>query len=293
MRPLTDEIPKPALPVLDIPLGAFGLKRLISAGAPVVVNASHLPDVIDTALSEFGDFELLREPVGGLGTAGTLKALEDELAPSFLTLNADALIDLDVEVLVEHRRDSGAMGTAAVMPVAKGADFVGSSGGSLSFVDRRVDPDGSGLRFVGAAAFSRDVLKLIPEDPPVGLGETVFPELVDRGELELYEHDGYAFDVGTPASYLRANLDALYNRLELLVEPSGEIIEVDGGHAYIGIGAQVDEQSMKAGAIILRGAKVAHGASIENSLVMPGVDIAPNEHVLGTIAWAGGRLEVD
>jgi mannose-1-phosphate guanylyltransferase len=291
MRPLSDEIPKPALPVLDVPLGAFGLKRLLSAAPPVAVNVSHLPDEIESALGRFGDFGLLREPVGGLGTGGTLKALEDDLAPSFVTLNADALIDLDIEMLAEHHRQSGATATGAVVAVGKGADFVGT-GVARSFIDRRIDPDAPGLRFAGAAAFSRDVLKLMPDEPPVGLGETVFPLLVDRGELALYEHDGYALDVGTPASYLRANLDLLHNRFESPVDLSGEIIEVEGGRAYIGLDAQVDEQSIKAGAIILLGAKVGLGASIENAIVMPDEKVAANEELAGTIAWAGGRLKV-
>jgi mannose-1-phosphate guanylyltransferase len=291
MRPLSDEIPKPALPVLDIPLGAFGLKRLLSSYPPVAVNVSHLPDAIDSALSRFGDFELFREPVGGLGTGGTLKALEDVLAPTFITLNADALIDLDIEMLAKHHRDSGALATGAVVAVGKGADFVGT-GVATSFIDRRIDPDAPGLRFVGAAAFSHDVLKLIPDEPPVGLGETVFPLLVDRGELALYEHDGYALDVGTPASYLRANLDLLHNRFETLAEPPGEIIEVEGGRAYIGLDAQVGKRSVKVGAIILFGAEVGLGASIENAIVMPGETVAPSEHLAGAIAWAGGRLKL-
>jgi mannose-1-phosphate guanylyltransferase/phosphomannomutase len=291
MRPLSDEIPKPALPVLDVPLGAFGLKRLLIAAPPVVVNVSHLPDAIESALNPFGEFGLLREPVGGLGTGGTLKALEDELAPSFITFNADALVDLDVEMLAEHHRQSGATATVSVVTVAKGADFVGAAG-ATSFVDRRIDPESPGLRFVGAAALSRDVLKLIPDEPPVGLGETVFPLLVDRGELALHQHDGYALDVGTPASYLRANLDLLHNPLGSLAEPPGEIIEVDGARAYIGLDARVDEPSLKDGAVILHGAKVALGASIENAIVMPGEEVEANERLDNVIAWAGGRLKV-
>jgi NDP-sugar pyrophosphorylase family protein len=292
LRPLTDVIPKPALPVLDVPLGASGLTHLLDAAPPVVVNASHLATSVASALKEFGEFKLFPEPPGGLGTAGTLKALEDELDSTFLTLNSDALFDLDLESLVRHHHQSNAVCTAAVIAVESGADLAGNGGRATAFVDRRIDSHASGFRFTGAAAYSRDVLKLIPEQTPAGLGETVFPLLVDRGELAIYEHAGYALDVGTPAAYLRANLDVLNGRVALPVRPPGQILDVDGGRAYVGPGAEVKETSLGPGAVILRDAKVADGATLENAIVMPGEELAPNERLQDMIAWAGRRLKV-
>jgi NDP-sugar pyrophosphorylase family protein len=292
LRPVTDVIPKPALPVLDIPLGASGLVRLLDAGPPVVVNASHLATSVASAFEEFGEFELFLEPPGGLGTAGTLKALEDELAPTFLTLNSDALLDLDLESMVRHHHRSNAVCTAAVIAVEMGADFGDETGRAPFFIDRRAHPNALGFRFIGAAAFSRAVLKLIPEQPPVGLGQIVFPALIERGELELYEHTGYALDVGNPGAYLRANLDVLNGAVALPVRPPGKILDVDGGRAYVGPGAEVNETSLGPGAIVLRGSKVGAGATIENAIVMPDEEVAANERLENTIAWAGRRLKV-
>jgi NDP-sugar pyrophosphorylase family protein len=293
LRPLTDEIPKPALPVLDVPLGASGLSGLLAVAPPVVVNASHLPDAIAAALGQFGEFELFREPRRGLGTAGTLKALEDELAPTFVTLNSDALTDLDLEVLVERHKKSGGVCTAAAIAVESGADFVGKEGRVTSFVDRRIDMQAAGYRFIGAAVFTRDILRLITEEPPLGLGESVFPPLVNRGELVLYVHDGYALDVGNPTAYMRANLDVLSGRVKLPADPPGEIVQMHDGRAYMGPGSQVNKASLGPGAIVLRNARIGDDAAIQNTIVMPGEEVTASERLAGVIAWAGRRLRVD
>src|SRR5687767_13327973 len=97
LRPLTLELPKPAVPILDIPLGAFGLNRLLEVAPPVVVNASHLSHLLKEELQKVcpGNWALLDEGREGFGTAGTLAALADEIDDPVLVHNGDLVTDLD------------------------------------------------------------------------------------------------------------------------------------------------------------------------------------------------------
>ncbi len=199
LRPLTDSVPKPALPLLDLPLGAWGLAALTRAAPPVVVNASHLADRLVHALDALGleGWEVFVEKPEAFGTAGTLAALRPRIGRRVVTHNADLVSDLDVyELVATHERGDRAA-TLTVAEVPTGADLKIDSEVATVFVDRRKRPNEPGARFIGAAVFERDALDLLPEERPAGLGETLLPELVARGEATVHVHRGYWSDVGT------------------------------------------------------------------------------------------------
>ena len=270
LRPLTDTIPKPALPLLDIPLGAFGLTALGPCG-PVAVNVSHLGAEIVAALERFGPFEALVEQPEGFGTAGTLLSQMERLAETVVTLNSDALLDLDPAVVLDAHRRSGAPATIAVRAVTVNADVRADGGLVTHFVDRRVEPSAAGYQFLGLAVFERAVVERLPLSIPGGLGEQVLAPLATRGELHTFLHDGYFIDVGTPERYLRASLDLLDGDGPALPAPlSGRLVEVDGGRAYVGPGASAGAESLGDGAIVLAGAVLERSARVTRTIIMPG-----------------------
>jgi NDP-sugar pyrophosphorylase family protein len=173
--------------------------------------------------------------------------------------------------------------------VASGADFALRAGRIARFVDRRREPDASGARFVGMAVLGANAVRLIPEYGPRGLGETVLHVLADRGELDAVECRGYARDVGTAREYLAASLDCLNGLAP--VAPGGwpgEIVEVEGGRAYVGPGARVRVADLGPGAVILNRATVTTGSRVSSAIVWPGEEVAPGCR-LNKVIWAGGR----
>lgn len=286
LRPLTDRIPKPALPVLDVPLAAWGLAGLSREAPPVVVNASHLADRLVAALQSLHlpGWEPLVESPEAYGTAGTLAALKDRVGERVVTWNGDLLTDLDPSVLLEVHLSSGAPATLAVVEVAAGADLVVEGGSVESFVDRRRTRDVAGARFIGAAVFERIALERLPAQRPAGLGETLLRDLATSGDLAVHVFTGYWSDVGTPEAYRAASLDVLYGRAPAAPsDPPGEMVEVEGGRAYVGPGASVERAALGTGAIVLRGARVEAGASVRNAIVMPGERVPPGQVVENTI----------
>jgi NDP-sugar pyrophosphorylase family protein len=291
LRPLTDHVPKPALPILDVPLGAWGMVDLARSVPPVVVNASHLPSLVSEALTEYAPGELseiLLEP-SPLGTAGTVRALAGRIQRRLVTRNADLLAGAHAAELIAAHDSSAAAATVLIRPVASGADFELRAGRIARFVDRRSEPDAPGARFMGLAVLGQDAVALIPEHGPRGLGETVLQGLADRGELAAVECRGYARDVGTARDYLAVSLDCLNG-----VAPGapggwpGEIVEVEGGRAYVGPGARVRVADLGPGAVLLNRATVTRGSRVSNAIVWPAEKVAPG-CTLNTVIWAGGQ----
>jgi mannose-1-phosphate guanylyltransferase len=284
LRPITDVVPKVALPLLDVPLGAFGLALLAPYGQ-LLVNTSHLSDAVAPALVPWGleEREIFFEGATPLGTAGTLKALSARLAETFVTLNADELIDADPIAVLEAHRHSGATATLAVAPVTSGADLEVRGHRVTRFIDRRTHSI-PGVAFLGLAVYSRSVVSLIP-DGRSGIAEVVLRPLVEKGEVGVHVHEGYALDVGTPGRYLRASLDLLEGRGPKPPGPfPGSIIEVNGGRAYLGPDALADEGSLGAGAILLSGARVE--GRVQESIVWTGATVGPGETLTRSIRFS-------
>jgi NDP-sugar pyrophosphorylase family protein len=270
---LSDGTPKPALPVLDVPLGAFGLVRLRRCGL-VIVNVAHQADHVVRALRPFGDFEVLDERPEPYGSAGTVLTLLDRLDHDFVTFNSDVLIELDVRRLLDEHRQARADGTIVVRPVSTGADALVEDGLVTGFVDRRVEPGRSGYQFLGVAAFRTEAVSALDIAIPAGLGESILRPLAERGRLRAHVYDGYWCDVGTFDRYLEASLAVLDGKGPLPpVEPPGRVVEIEGGRAYVGPDATVGAGTIGPGAVVLAGATVAAPARVERSIVLPGTRV--------------------
>ena len=293
--PLSDRVPKPAVPLLDVPLGLFSLARLLHSAPPVVVNLSHLPNVAATRLlaplAQRELVEIVVEEPEAYGTGGTLKALEDRIGERIVTCNCDLLADLEPADLLARHFSLGTPVTAAVQLVERGADFelAPTSSRATRYIDRRRRRDAAGGRFLGMAVLERDALELIPEERPAGLAESVLLALANGGALGVHAHEGYALDVGTIPRYLQASLDLLTGRAPAPpVEPPGEIVEVEGGRAYVGPGARAAPDALGPGAVLLESSELEPGARLERAVVWPG-ETVPGGRVVSNCVWAFGR----
>jgi len=288
LRPLTDRVAKPAVPILDVPLGVFGLAALAEAAPPVLVNVSHLGDDVIAALSRFADVQSLDESPEPFGTGGTLAAIRDLADERLITYNSDLLTDLDPATVLDAHRAGGALGTIALVAVESEADAMVSAGRVEELIDRRVHPDRRGARFIGIGVFEKPALSLLSDERPLDLARGLLRPLLERGELAAYVHDGYALDVGTVDRYVQASTEVLDG-----IGPEtpgglpGEIIDVEGGRAYIGPDAKV-AGVLDAGAVVLRGATVEPGAVVARAVVWPGEHV-PEGAELRDCVFAFGK----
>lgn len=279
------------MPMLDIPLGAWGLDALLSLGAgSVVVNTAYRAAQVAAGLKPHaGNARFVIEEPRPYGTAGTLAALREDLGDRLLTWNADELTDLDPADLVDTHERLGAPATLAVIPVSAGADLELTGDEAVGFVDRRARPASPGAQFIGVAMFDRAVLDLLlPHSRPLGLAEALIGPLVARGEVAVHRHRGYALDVGTPERYLQASVDLLQG-----IGPPppvcfpGAIEDIGAGATYLGPGATAAPGTLGPGAILLGGASVQTGARVAHAIVWADEKV-PSGAVAEMTVWADG-----
>jgi mannose-1-phosphate guanylyltransferase len=312
LRPLTSDVPKPAVTLVDRPFLAYAIEWLASHGVTEVVLAcGFLPDVLREAL---GDEErhagvtitYVTEPER-LGTAGAIRfaadALGDRLEERFFALNGDVLADLDLTTLLRAHEERGASATIGLHPVpdssAYGLVRCDEEGKVLEFLEKTGEAVPGEIN-AGAYVLERSVLDLIPAGGAVSIEREVFPRLVGAGLCGLLL-EGYWMDIGTPERYLQASWDILEGRVETEVEPTSpgclvdEKAEVDGEarlgeRAVVASGCRVEAGAELSEAVLLDGCTIGAGARVERSILAPGATIAAGAEVFDAVVGRDERV---
>ena len=226
LRPLTNTIPKPLLPVGGTPLIVWNLLLLKRHGfRDVVINLHHLGPMIEQALGDGSRFGLRliysHEPVI-LGTGGGIKQAELHFSGEpVLILNGDTLFELDLGALCAFHRERKALATLVLRedPEAVQWGLVEVGAG-----DRIVRINGKGAAtsepvaprmFAGVHILHPRVLRDVPRGVASSIIEP-YVAAIGRGEPVLgFDLKGYWSDVGTPERYAQAERDAMSGSIRL------------------------------------------------------------------------------
>jgi mannose-1-phosphate guanylyltransferase len=289
LRPLTETVPKPVLPLAGRPHLAYVIDWLAGHGVDdVVVSSGHLAEGVRAALGGVSGpaIRVVEEP-DARGTAGAIRFAEHELGERFLVINGDVLCDLDLTAMAEQHERTGAAATIALHPVedpsAYGLVRHGDDGEITDFLEKP-DPGEIDSDEINAGAYllERSVLELIPPERPVSIEREVFPELVGNG-LYGCRLDGYWIDIGTPGRYLQASWDILEGTVETV---TGRRVGDDG--LLLEDGVDLDAATVHAPALIGEGVTAGAGATIgPRAVIGPGSSIAEGATVEGSVLLSG------
>jgi mannose-1-phosphate guanylyltransferase len=311
LRPLTNDIPKPMLPVLHRPMIVWLVEQLAEAGvADVVLALGFKPEPFQAAFPDGGyggvrvHYAVEPEPLdtaGAIAFAARAIGVDD----TFVVANGDIITDLPIAELVAAHREFGAEATihltAVADPSAFGVVEIEPSGLVRRFLEKPSPGETlSNLINAGTYVLEPSVLDDIEPRARVSVERTVFPRLVDRGSLYGYPTDHYWLDAGKPDEFLRANLDVLRGvrgnpvngvHRAAIVDPGSIIVEsVVGPNAQIAAGARVIESVLLADARVDEGAlversiiagTVAAGATVADSVIGRGYTVRFGTHVAG------------
>lgn len=218
LRPLTNTIPKPLLEIGGRPLIHYPLLLLRHAGIrEVAVNVHHLADKIEAALGRGDELGLSitysPEPIL-LGTGGSLLRLRGYFSgESFLILNGDTIMDLDLPTMIaihRNRRGSATMALRATASPEGYSQIEIDADGRIRrmrlLVDRargefenypdvpsgELRPDLRTLMYCGAMICEPAVFDMMPTAPPFSLIANVLAPMI-AGHLPLFGHvhDGF------------------------------------------------------------------------------------------------------
>jgi NDP-sugar pyrophosphorylase family protein len=275
LRPVTDTIPKPLLPVVGVPGIVRTIEHLRHHGIrELVVNLHHLPDAIPAALRDGAGLgvhiDYLREAPEILGTGGGIRNALPLLGDGpFLVINGDALFAPDLGAIVAAHRRSGALATLVVRPAAD-AEALGAVGldesGRVRRLVHRGAPQPSERTFMFTGVHVLD--PLIAEHLPAAgciVRQTYIPLLERGAPLHGHVDGGWFCDLGTPARYVGANAELVLGRARLTgIEPcaSGAWIAPD---AEVGPGCAIG-----GGTVVGHGARIAPGVRVRRCVVLDG-----------------------
>jgi mannose-1-phosphate guanylyltransferase/phosphomannomutase len=276
LRPLTSNMPKPMLPLVNRPMMEHIIELLREHGiTEIVVTLAFMPNVIRNYFgdgSEFGVQMVYATEESPLGTAGSVRNAMAELDDTFLVISGDVLTDVDLGAIVDDHRESGATATIGLVrvenPLEYGIVITGDDGGIERFLEKPTwgevfsDTINSGIYVLEPRVFD-----WIPEGVPVDFSSDVFPKLLQAGHRVTGSvAEGYWEDLGTLDAYVRAHKDILDERVRVTVPG----FEVSPG-VFVGEGSDISPDAQLVGPAVIG----------ENCLVDAGVRLGEYA-VLGT-----------
>ena len=314
LRPLTDSIPKPLVPLCGLPLLQYNLALLREAGvSEVVINTHHLGAAMEKGAialaSKLGmGLAVSREERHILGTGGGLRKAAALLGEgTFFLLNGDMIFDLDLAGALAAHRAAGAVATMVLAPYPPGATYGAVEVDTQDRV-RRIAGRGAGAgapgelphqkrHFTGVHVLESEVMSRLPAEGESDINRTAYVRLIHEGaRVHGWVQDGYWGDLGAPKSLLRANLDFLGRRVPMArfggsADPWAGATEREPG-VFVHAGAVIDPSAKLVGpALIHAGAQVSAGAQVGPEAVLgAGVRIDAGVSVSRAVCWDGTHL---
>jgi mannose-1-phosphate guanylyltransferase len=296
---LSDQLPKPMLPVCDIPIVRYCIALLAGHGIrDIVINLHHRGDLIE---QEIGDGSHLGVNVQYvheaelLGTGGALKNACSLLDPEgtdapFLSLNGKLIFDLDLHALLAaYERAGDVMGMMVVRRVPDALDWGALYVETDREVPRVCDIFGRGkYMFCGVHVTRPSVVRRLPDGEACMVRQGYLPWIREGRTVAAFEADGgiYFAEHSTPARYLRSNLD-LVRGTRLRFAP-GALHGVHPG-ARIHDSALI-EPPVRIGAGAIIGAQAVVGA---DAIIGAGAEVEPGARVTSAVVWRGARARGD
>ncbi|MBK6593123.1 MAG: NDP-sugar synthase [Burkholderiales bacterium] len=318
VRPLTQDLPKPMVPILGKPLMEYLIEHLARHNIrEIMVNVAFHHQKIE---EYFGDghrwgveigyaYEGIRENGDILprpkGSAGGMRSIQDFggfFDESTLVLCGDALIDLDITAALAEHHAKGAVASVVALEVDRadvqsyGIVAADAQGRIQSFQEKPTPAEAkSTLASTGIYIFEPEVLQLVPPGQIYDIGSQLFPQLVAQQHAFFVQNRQFHWiDIGRVSDYWSVLQRVLNGEIANMKMPGREIrpgvwvglntcIPWDSvyieGPVYIGSNVRIEPGARITGPTwIGHGCVVRAGAHITRSVLFEYTRIAANMH---------------
>lgn len=293
LKPITFEIPKPMVPVLDRPVMAHIVGMLERQGFDeLIANVHHFQETIR---GYFGDRLTYRYEEELLGTAGGVRNVRDFFGDDpVVVVSGDALTDLDLRDLLARHEDAGGIGTLTVKKVDDTREYgvvLHDRDGRITGFQEKPDPAEalSDLGNCGIYCFSPEIFDYFPDRPFVDWANDVFPALLENDvPFFIHETERYWNDVGSLEELRQGTFDLLAGRLRM---PVGESAVAQDG-VWVGEGCEIgDGVELMEPVVVGDGCRIGDGAALRDTIVFPGTEVAAGTIAIGAILGHTGIVE--
>ena len=312
LRPLTETIPKPLIPLMDRPSLDHVLDHLARHGVhEVVLSSSYLEETFHAFIEgRHGDPRIVWITEGEpLGTGGAIVNAVQHLDPGpFVALNGDILTDLDLTAMLAFHRQRRAAATIALHRVDDARPFglvpTEADGRVVEFREKPAELVPGDIN-AGTYVLEASALEGWRRGENVSIEREVFPSLIASGRpVYGFLSDAYWLDLGTPEKYLQAHFDLLEGRVDGVEYTAPFVAEgadislrarlgrrvVVGDGASVAADAQVDDSVLHAGAVVETGARIVGSILGARARVGRGATVAGSVLAEGAMVGAGAEL---
>ncbi len=264
LRPLTDRLPKPLVPIGDRPLLAHILARLSTAGVSgVVINVHQMRHEFISRIEELPlePQVVLEERI--LGTAGGIANARSALGAAPIVVHTgDILCTPPVAALLAHATEGLRMAVAP-RPAHTGTLGLDAQGRVVRLRGRSFGPELRGADYIGVCVLGERCLATLPEQGCL-IQDWAIPELEAGRAITTVETRAPWADIGDPPSYHRVNLDWLGAR-----------------RCFVGPEAIVADSVELSRSVVGRGARILGSGTLDRCVVWPGAQVhAPLERAV-------------
>jgi NDP-sugar pyrophosphorylase family protein len=208
LKPYTISLPKPLVPVGNMPILEIIIRKLTEAGFNhITLTVNHMADIIKAFFGngdKWGikiDYSIENKP---LSTMGPLKLIND-LPDNFLIMNGDVLTDLDFENFYNHHVENKNIFTISSYQRAQKVDYgvllIGNDNKLTGFIEKPLNYYQVSM---GVYMANREILNYIPENQFYGFDHLMLDMIKANNPASTLLHDGYWLDIGRPDDYEKA-----------------------------------------------------------------------------------------
>ncbi|SFS94443.1 nucleotidyltransferase family protein [Marininema halotolerans] len=322
LRPLTNHLPKPMVPILSRPCLEYIIHYLMSYGiTDIAMTVNYKSDQIK---DYFGNGESLGvtityfDEATPLGTAGGVKNCEYFLDEPFLVISCDNIATIDINKAIQfHQQKKGIATlilTQAEDPSLFGVVKTNDQGKIIQFIEKPKDPP-LHLNAINTGIYILEptILETIPPRQKIDFGKDVFPNLLQKGiPLYGYSSESYWRDIGSLKSYCQTQFDMLcqhhqfptINKLfstdHIMIDPSTEIhptVEIEpptyiGAHCKIGPHVRIRPHTILGDHVT-----ISQDSILSNTIVWSHVNVGNNVHLDQCIVchytWIDDHTHID
>lgn len=273
--PLTHYLPKPMLPIANLPVIDYLVSQTVAANAEnIIFTLAYMPETIISYVSGYlgikTRFCIEEMP---LGTAGGVKNAAP--AGDFAVLSGDGISDIDLSAMLKLHKKTNALVTIAVTEVK---DLTGYGkmlidGDMVTAINEKdkADEGKRGLANTGVYIISPKALEYV--DGVCDFARDLFPMLLGRSmRISAYVHKGYWKDIGNCDSYLQANIDLIGKKFFPCVRHIDRPAEVYTDKNVIGRCAVVSGRASEC--VIGEYSTVCSDANLRRCVVLPGAVVS-------------------
>ncbi|MBW4449005.1 MAG: mannose-1-phosphate guanyltransferase [Spirirestis rafaelensis WJT71-NPBG6] len=316
LRPLTCDLPKPMVPILNRPIAEHIINLLKRHHITEVIATLHyLPDVLRDYFQDGSDFGVQMtyavEEDQPLGTAGCVKNIAELLDETFLVISGDSITDFDLTAAIEFHKQNKSKATLILTRVPNPIEFGVVITDEQHRISRFLEKPSTSEIFsdtvnTGTYILEPEVLEYLPSNIECDFSKDLFPLLLDKDEpMYGYVAEGYWCDVGHLDAYREAQYDGLEHKVKLdfaykevstdlwvgqntYIDPTAQIEApaVIGDNCRIGARVQIE-----AGTVIGDNVTIGADANLKRPIVWNGAIIGEEAHLSACVISRGTRVD--